>query len=284
MGDLLRGGILTFLRFFCHLLKNELFLFLKKTGGTNTMKDALCSVAADNGLFSLENVDFIIEDQTILSNITVDIDSEGVTGIIGPSGSGKSTFLRLLNKLHSPTQGVIYFKGVNLKDLPTQQLRKEVGLVQQKPYLFEGTVRDNLAYGPKLWEEPYTTKDFHEVLKRVALTPEFLDRRINNLSVGEQQRVSLARTLTNDPCTLLLDEPTSGLDVASEEIIEDTLHELREEGVKIIIVTHSLEQTKRLTDQVLFLKEGQLTSKTSTERFFDRNTPATIRKYFKRER
>ncbi len=229
----------------------------------------------------LQDVSYIIEDKEILRNITIKIQKDGITGIIGPSGSGKSTFLRLLNRLISPTTGKILLDRVELREIPPRELRKTVGLVQQRPFLFSGTVRDNLIYGPQIWEIKYTEAILLDLLVKVALPSDFLDRNIAGLSGGEQQRVSLARSLANQPRILLLDEPTSALDIGSEEVFEKTLRALSGEGIKIIIVTHSLEQTKRLTDQLLFLREGQLIESTTTQGFFQRYNEEDVRMFFK---
>jgi len=241
----------------------------------NTTKGSFSS------LFSLEDVCFDIEGKVILSKINVAIDTSGITGIIGPSGSGKSTFLRLLNKLISPTQGIVKFKGSDIADMKSQELRKEIGMVLQRPFLFKGTVKSNLLYGPKIWTIDYLDSELVKLLDTVSLEADFLERDIEGLSGGEQQRVSLARSLANQPIVLLLDEPTTALDIVSEEIIENTLKQLASEGIKIIIVTHSLEQTKRLTEQLLFLKEGLMIEKTTSKDFFERYNDQEIHSFFK---
>mgnify|MGYP006279574143 CR=1 FL=1 len=235
----------------------------------------------DTCLLCLENVSYRINSKLILSNISVEIDKLGITGIIGPSGSGKSTFLRIINRLISPSEGSIFLHGKNYSKFPPQQLRKRIGLVQQKPFLFAGTVKENLLYGPKIWNVEYSDEKITNLLKKVALSARFLDRDVENLSVGEQQRVSLARSLANNPEILLLDEPTSALDIVSEEIIEESLKDLREGGLKIIIVTHSLDQTRRLTDQLLFLKNGKLKDIRPSKEFFNNYNDAMIRNIFK---
>ncbi|MHA1631114.1 MAG: ABC transporter ATP-binding protein [Candidatus Heimdallarchaeota archaeon] len=235
-------------------------------------------------IFSVQDVSFKIGSIQILSHITIEINKHKITGIIGPSGSGKSTFLRLLNNLISPTTGKIFFNGQDIAEIPPTLLRKQIGLVQQRPYLFEGTVKENLLYGPKIWGIDYSEDDLLHLLDKVALPHEFLERDIEGLSGGEQQRVSLARSLANEPQVLLLDEPTSSLDVISEEIIESTLKRLSEERqVKVIIVTHSLEQTERLTEQLLFLKGGQLVETAPTEEFFTQYRNDEIRSFFKKK-
>ena len=120
------------------------------------------------------------------------------------------------------------------------------------------------------------------LLEKVALDKDFLYRDIDGLSGGEQQRVSLARSLANKPKVLLLDEPTSSLDINSEEIIEETILKLRNEGIKIIIVTHSLEQTERITDSLLFMRDGKLVEKIHTADFFKQYDKKEIRTFFKK--
>jgi putative ABC transport system ATP-binding protein len=234
-------------------------------------------------IFSMHNVSFVIGDTTILSNISFNLTNAGITGIIGPSGSGKSTLLRLLNKLISPTEGDISFNGEEISSKSSPELRRQIGMVQQRPFLFSGDVKFNLLYGPKIWNVDYPDEKLKLLLKRVALDEDFIERNIDGLSGGEQQRVSLARTLANEPCAILLDEPTSALDIVSEEIIENTLKQLSQEGIKIIIVTHSLEQTKRLVDELLFLKDGRLVEKTTTKEFFSTYSDEEIRTFFKQK-
>ena len=137
-----------------------------------------------------QNVSFEIDGNQIIKNISVRIDRAGITGIIGPSGSGKSTLLRLMNRLISLTAGMISLEGEYYDTLEVRELRKRIGLVQQRPFLFPETVRDNLSYGPTIWGANLSEEDYIELLDKVALPREFLDRKIENLSGGEQQRVS----------------------------------------------------------------------------------------------
>jgi putative ABC transport system ATP-binding protein len=235
----------------------------------------------NNELFKIVDVEFQLRETKILSEISATINLSDITGIIGPSGAGKSTFLRLLNKLISPTNGNIYYKSQNTNKISSQKIRKEIGFVQQRPYLFNGTVKYNLLYGPKLWNIEYSDEELVQLLQKVALEKNFLEKQVEGLSGGERQRVSLARSLANKPSVLLLDEPTSSLDINSEEIIETSLKQLNQEGIKIIIVTHSLEQTERITDSLLFLREGKLIEKIPTENFFSKYDNNEIRLFFK---
>lgn len=226
-------------------------------------------------------MNYQVASKKILKDINVRIEQSGVTGVVGPSGSGKSTFLRLLNKLASPSTGRILLEGQDYNTIPVRELRKKIGLVQQLPFLFPGTVRFNLEYGPKIWGMSLTEKILNDLLSKVALPEDFLDRNIEGLSTGEAQRVSLARSLANKPKILLLDEPTSSLDIISEEIIENTVKSLATDGTKIIIVTHSLGQTRRLTDHLLFLREGRLIETVPTSHFFEQYNEKEIRGFFK---
>jgi putative ABC transport system ATP-binding protein len=233
-------------------------------------------------VIKLRNINYSINSKSILKSINTDICSDGITGIIGPSGSGKSTLLRIMNRLISPDSGNIFFRDKNYNDLSPNLLRKQIGLVNQSPDLFEGTVEYNITYGPFIWGETPDDRRKREILEISGLNNDFCKRDVNSLSTGEQQRVNLARTLANRPEVILLDEPTSNLDFVSEEIIEATLKNLNSEGIKIIIVTHSLEQTKRLSDCLLFIKNGEVLEYTKTQTFFKENDPEKIKSYFKK--
>ena len=176
---------------------------------------------------------------------------EGATGIVGASGVGKSTLLRLLNRLADPVVGSVRYRGRDLRDADVLALRRDVGLVPQLPALLEGTVADNVLYGPRLAGR---AADLAASLSLAGLDPAFGPRRAAALSVGEQQRVMLARTLALKPSVLLLDEPTSALDDATKAAIETTLRDLRDRlGLSLVLVTHDLEQAARLADRVLAL-------------------------------
>jgi putative ABC transport system ATP-binding protein len=242
----------------------------------------LTQVKADS-LFEIEKVSYQINGHQILKNLSFKISHTNITGIIGSSGSGKSTLLHLLNKLLSPTQGRILFQNQDISNVPSRQLRKRIGLVQQNPFLFNGSILENIVYGPKIWGEQLTEKRIEDLLNGVELPKSLVNKDISQLSGGEQQRVSLIRTLANNPEVLLLDEPTSSLDIKTEDTIEKLLLNLSKQGISILIVTHSLEQAKRLTDQVIVLKEGLLEQKISTNTFFQEYDDETIQKMFTKE-
>jgi len=206
-------------------------------------------------LFELEDVTATRAGRVVFEGLRANL-AEGATGIVGPSGVGKSTLLRLLNRLADPSAGTVRYRGRDLREQDVLALRREVGLVPQLPALLEGTVADNVLYGPRLAKQD---ADVAGSLRLAGLDPAFEPRRADALSVGEQQRVMLARTLALQPSVLLLDEPTSALDDTTKAAIEATLRNLRERlGLSFVLVTHDLDQAARLADRVLVLEPGAL--------------------------
>jgi putative ABC transport system ATP-binding protein len=188
-----------------------------------------------------------------------------VLAVVGPSGAGKSSFLRLLNRLDEPTGGTMLLDGQNYNEIAPRELRRRVGMVMQMAYLFPGTVAANIAFGPQQRRVTITPQQIHVLLDRVGL-PGYQDRDVSNLSGGEAQRVSLARTLANSPEVLLLDEPTSALDDASESGIEElVLDIIREHQMTCVIVTHDMPQAARISDRTMILESGKLVAIGPTE-------------------
>lgn len=197
----------------------------------------------------------------ILTDVSFHVPSGQILAIIGPSGSGKSSLLRLVNRLDEPTAGDILLAGSPYRSLAVTELRRLVGMVFQAPALFDGTVADNIAYGPRLRGATRAEQraQAETCLARVGLEPDLLDRDSATLSGGQQQRVAFARALANDPAVLLLDEVTSALDPASSAHIEALILSLsRGEGLTILLVTHDLGLARRVADQVLVLAGGRV--------------------------
>ena len=178
--------------------------------------------------------------------------------IVGPSGSGKTSLLRLLNRLDEPTSGTMYLDGVDYRQIPPRQLRRRVGMVLQRPYLFPGTVAGNLRFGPRERGEELGDSQAEELLARVGLAG-YGSRDSANLSGGEAQRVSFARTLANSPGVLLLDEPTSALDDDAKREVEAIIQKIvGEKGISCVLVTHDTGQAVRLARRALVLEVGRI--------------------------
>ena len=169
----------------------------------------------------------------------------GATALLGPSGSGKSTVLRLLNRLVDPDEGVVRFHGDDVRGLDPLELRRRAVLVPQLPAPLPGTVAENVEYGVRL---AGGETDVERCLASAGLEASYADRDAARLSVGEQQRVMLARALALDPEVLLLDEPTSALDETARDEVESTLAGLDR---SFVLVTHDPAQAERLTDRVV---------------------------------
>jgi len=196
--------------------------------------------------------------RVLVSDISVHVQPGEVLAVVGPSGAGKSSFLRLLNRLDEPTGGTVCLNGQDYHELAPRELRRRVGMVMQMAYLFPGTVAANVAFGPRQCGERLRPEQIASLLDRVGLFG-YQERDVSNLSGGEAQRVSLARTLANAPEALLLDEPTSALDDVSARGIEDlVLNIVRERRMTCVIVTHNTVQAHRIADRTMILEAGKL--------------------------
>ena len=192
----------------------------------------------------------------ILSSLDLKVQRGELVTIMGTSGSGKTTLLRLINRLSEIDSGNILLNGEDIRDYEPMELRRKIGMVFQVPVVFKGSVRDNLAFGMKLWG---TNIDIESLAMDVVIPNDLLDADAEQLSVGEKQRVCIARALANDPEMLLLDEPTSSLDALSAEKIEMLLLRLRSErNLTMLWVTHEREQAERIKGRRLILKDGKL--------------------------
>lgn len=215
-------------------------------------------------LFEFDDVVVRFGDDVALDHVTAAVpDGGSVTCLLGASGSGKSTLLRLCNRLEVPTSGEVRFRGRPLDEIDPLRLRREVGMVFQRPTPFPGTVRDNF-----LVADPGATEAaMRQVLDQVHLPVGFLDRVADSLSGGEQQRGSLARTLITGPDVLLMDEPTSALDPAATKALEELGRELAEAGMPVLWVTHDLAQADRIADRRLVLVRGRVADEHQVEHY-----------------
>ena len=219
-----------------------------------------------------------------VKRVTLDIKSGRVTAIIGPSGCGKSTLLRAINRMNElipgcTTAGKLFFhdRDVYGKRIDVTVLRKQVGMVFQKPNPFPKSIYDNVAYGPRLHgirQRSELASIVERSLKQAALWEEVKDRLDNNalgLSGGQQQRLCIARALAVEPDILLMDEPTSALDPKATAHIEDLIGQLKGKYT-IIIVTHNMQQAARVSDFTVFLYEGRLIEYGETSKLFTNPT------------
>ena len=213
-----------------------------------------------------------------LKNINIEIPEHSITALIGPSGCGKSTFLKTLNRMNDliPTvkiTGDVTYNGQNIFDTDVNNLRKEVGMVFQKPNPFPMSIYDNIAYGPRthgISIKAQLDEIVEKALRSAAIWDEVKDRLKKNalgLSGGQQQRLCIARALAVEPKVLLMDEPTSALDPISTSRIEDLAMELKKDYT-IVIVTHNMQQAVRISDQPAFFLLGDLVEYGNTEEMF----------------
>jgi putative ABC transport system ATP-binding protein len=197
----------------------------------------------------------------VLTDVDAAFHRRLVTAIVGPSGAGKTSLLRCLNRLEEPRSGEVLLDGANIRTLDPTTLRRRVGMIFQTPILFQGSIRSNLTYGL----DGVDDRALLETLDAVGLSRSFLERDSTALSVGQGQRVCIARALVRGPEVLLMDEPTSALDKDATARIEALIRELAEGGLAIVLVTHDLAQASRVADRALLLVEGRVQAQGSMD-------------------
>jgi putative ABC transport system ATP-binding protein len=202
------------------------------------------------------------EEVAILAGISFEALRGEITAIIGPSGSGKSSLIRLINRLEDPSAGRVLLDGEDISSADPLALRRRVGMVPQKPFMFEGTVLDNLQRPFLYRNTPPPAGESEETVRALELSrlsPELLGRDARSLSGGEQQRVSMARALIGRPQVLLLDEPTSALDRPTSDRLAATLHEICRSGqLAVVMVTHDLRLSERVADHLIYMERGKM--------------------------
>ena len=229
--------------------------------------------------FEIKNLDLYYGDFHALKNINMQIRPNTVTAFIGPSGCGKSTFLRTLNRMNDLVEGCritgeILMNGKNIyQNTDVNLLRKEVGMVFQKPNPFPMSVYNNIAYGPRthgVTKKSQLDEIVEKSLRDAAIWDEVKDRLHKSalgLSGGQQQRLCIARALAVKPRVLLMDEPTSALDPISTAKVEELVTELKKDYT-IVMVTHNMQQAMRASDETAFFLLGEMIEKAPTEQLF----------------
>src|SRR5680860_5136 len=227
-----------------------------------------------------KDVNVFYDDFQAIKKISMDIKANSVTAFIGPSGCGKSTFLRLFNRMNDYVDGFrmegkifIDNKNINKKKVNVELLRKQVGMVFQKPNPFPKSIFENVAYGLRIQgikDKTFLQERVESSLKQVVLWEEVKDNLNKSalaLSGGQQQRLCIARTLAVEPSIILMDEPTSALDPLSTAKIEELIHELKNKYT-IVIVTHNMQQAGRISDYTAFFYLGEIIEFDKTNKIF----------------
>lgn len=239
----------------------------------------------------VSNLNVWFEVNHVIKNLTVRLKPNAVTAVMGPSGCGKTTFIRAINRLNeiiegSRTTGEVYIDGKNIysKEIDVFRLRRQVGMVFQKPNPFPKSIFDNIAFGPRLHkiaDGKTLQKTVESSLKEAALWDEVKDRLKDSaldLSGGQQQRLCIARALAVNPDIILMDEPCSALDPAATAKIETLMRKLAEKYT-VIIVTHNMQQAARVSDFTMFLYLGELIEYGSTKSVFENPKSEVTEKY-----
>ena len=234
--------------------------------------------------FVLRGVRQAHDDNSILHDIDLEIQRGQITALIGPSGSGKSALLRLLNRLSDPVAGEIMYSGRPIADYPIGELRRRVGFVFQTPVVFPGTVRDNLLVAAEIAGTPSDEIELRmeEALRLAELDKDFADRDATRLSVGQKQRVNIARALMTACETLLMDEPTASLDPETADKLGRTIARLSaERGLTVVAATHRLAEARELSDHMIMLDAGSVIEAGPTAELFERSSHPRLRAFLK---
>lgn len=235
---------------------------------------------------------FYYGSQLALRDISLSVPENEVTALIGPSGCGKSTLLRVFNRMndlipHTRLEGEVFLNGttdIYGGDIRVDNLRRRVGMVFQKPNPFPKTIFENIAFGLRITgmrKKSILEENVERALRNVGLWDEVKDRLHEpalHLSGGQAQRLCIARTIATEPEILLMDEPTSALDPLSTQVIEDLILELKDKFT-VVIVTHNLQQSARISDSTAFFYLGELVEVNATARFFTSPEKELTEKY-----
>ncbi|AJA49274.1 putative iron export ATP-binding protein FetA [Clostridium pasteurianum DSM 525 = ATCC 6013] len=211
-------------------------------------------------LLSLENITYINDNKIILKDISLNINSGDFISIVGASGSGKSTFLKLCAHLISPTEGNMIYRNKSYVEYSPIDWRKSIGYCFQNPCLFGDTVIENLNFPYLIRNIMMDSSRVTKLLSLFKLKKSYLNEKVKNLSGGEKQRIALIRSILFKPKILLLDEVTSALDVDNTLIVENVIKALNREGITILWITHNPEQSKKYSNKIIVMENGQIMS------------------------
>jgi phosphate transport system ATP-binding protein len=256
--------------------------------GTATLEkpDAMKALQNEN-ILNVSNLEIYYGEKRAVNGISMDIEKNSITALIGPSGCGKSTFLRSINRMNDLIPGAravgkIIYEDLNIlsSQIDVVALRKEIGMVFQKPNPFPKSIYENITHALKfsgIRKKKVLDEIVEESLKKAALWDEVKDRLHTSalsLSGGQQQRLCIARTIAMKPTVILLDEPSSALDPISNAKVEELIVELKQD-YSILIVTHNMQQASRISDKTAFFLSGDLIEFDATEKIF--TNPATAK-------
>ncbi|GAA0614061.1 phosphate ABC transporter ATP-binding protein [Virgibacillus siamensis] len=216
-------------------------------------------MTAHDDAIRFERVNYAADGLHILQNITGSFSKGAITTLVGPSGAGKTTLFLLSNGLKSPSSGEIYVDGKNILSYDPVELRRDVGIALQSATIINGSVRENLALPLTLQGKTLSDEEAEELMQVVGLGKDFLNRNSKDLSGGQRQKLSIARTLVNRPKILLLDEITSSLDRVSKQDIEELIVQINQQyGTTVIWITHNLEQALTIGTYTWVMIGGRL--------------------------
>jgi len=238
-------------------------------------------------IFVLKKVRQVKEGNAVLDGVDLEINKGEITALIGPSGAGKTSLIRLLNRLDDPIDGQVLYQSRPIAEYPVRQLRRQVGFVFQTPVMFPGTVRDNLLQASKLSGD--TKSDLEERVEEVMALAEvessLADRDGDRLSVGQKQRVNIARAMMTSPEVLLMDEPTSALDPETADKLMETVRRLgSDNGLTVVMITHRLSEARRASDSIVLMEKGRIVEVGPTAGVFEQTTNERLRAFLDSEK